>query len=172
MQKGKGLNDVLQVGSSPGCGFNISQSGWSNSSIFQSYLQTHFLIYIQRQKDNHVLLLYDGSTTHINRELVEWALTQKIIHFVLPLHSSHHLQPLDVGCFKPLKSAYDSYAHHFLKEHPGLNITHYNMTALICKAYTVTLTPAIFKPHLEKLVSGLSTQKQFSHQILNHQMQQ
>ena len=104
-------------------------------------MPTHFLRYVQRQKGNHVLLLYDGSTTHINRELVEWALSEEVILFVLPPHSSHHLQPLDVGCFKPLKSAYDSYAHRFLKEHPGLNITRYNMTALICKSYTAALTP-------------------------------
>ena len=32
IHKGKRLNDDLQVGCSPGCGFNISQSGWSNSS--------------------------------------------------------------------------------------------------------------------------------------------
>ena len=113
-------------------------------------MKTHFLRYVQRQKGDHVLLLYDGSTTHINRELVEWALEEEIVLFVLPPppppppppHSSHHLQPLDVGCFKPLKSAYDSFAHRFLKEHPGLNITRYNMTALICKSYTVALTPA------------------------------
>ena len=99
IHKGKRLIDDLQIGCSPGCGFNISQSGWSNSSIFQTYLQTHFLRYVQRQKGNHVLLvlLYDGSTTHINRELVEWALSEEVILFVLPPHSSHHLQPLDVS---------------------------------------------------------------------------
>ena len=73
--------DDLQAGCSPGCGFNISQSGWSNSSIFQTYLQTHFLRYVQRQKGNHILLLYDGSTTNINRKLVDWALSEEVILF-------------------------------------------------------------------------------------------
>ena len=141
IHKGKRLTNELREGCSPGAGFDISPSGWSNSIIFQNYLKNHFLKYCQRQPEKPILLLYDGSTTHINVELVEWAMTENIVLFVLPPHSSHHLQPLDVGCFKPLKSAYDSLAHQFLKRHPGQNINRYSMTALICQAYTTALTP-------------------------------
>ena len=90
IHKGKRLSNELREGSSPGTGFNISSSGWSNSVIFQSYLQNHFLRYCQRQPDKHTLLLYDGSTTHINGELVEWALKEKIILFVLPVITFSH----------------------------------------------------------------------------------
>ena len=142
IHKGKRLTNDLKEGCCPGTGFNISASGWSNSVIFQRFLEDHFLKYCQRRPGKHLLVLYDRSTTHINAELVEWALKENIILFVLPPHASHYLQPLDVGCFKPLKSAYDNLAHRFLKQHPGQNINRYSMTSLICQSYTTALTPS------------------------------
>jgi hypothetical protein len=96
---------------------------------------------VARNEGEKILILYDGPTTHINQELIKSAKNNNIILFVLPPHSSHFLQPLDVACFSPLKNAYNSYAHTFLKENPGSIITRYDMTKLICQAYITALTP-------------------------------
>jgi hypothetical protein len=37
----------------------------------------------------------------------DWAKEQKIILFVLPAHTSHILQPLDVACFGPFQKIYN-----------------------------------------------------------------
>ena len=148
--KGKRMLEDLTEGATPGCGFGVSDSGWSNSLLFQNYLKNHFLKFAMRQNDKHLLLLYDGSSTHFSAELVDWALEQKIILFVIPPHSSHLLQPLDVGCFSPLKKCYNSLAHRYMKEHCGQVITRYSMTSLICKAYAMAMTPINIQRSFQK----------------------
>jgi hypothetical protein len=140
--KGKRLTDDLKIGSTPGCGFKMSDNGWSNGEIFKEYLQSHFLKFVKKEKEEKLLCIYDGSTTHINIELIKWAKMNGVILFVLPPHLSHLLQPLDVGCFSPLKNCFNSLAHTHMKEHPGEIINRYNLPALICKSYTLSLTPS------------------------------
>ena len=148
--KGKRLTDDLKEGSSAGCGFAMSDSGWSNSVLFQDYLKIHFLKYVPKQEGSKILILYDGSSTHFNAELIEWALTQNIVLFVIPPQSSHLLQPLDISCFSPRKKACNSLAHSYMKDNPGQIINRYAMTSLICKAYSSAMTPSNIKQSFEK----------------------
>jgi hypothetical protein len=48
-------------------------------------------------------LLMDGHSTHISVGLLEWAKSMNIVIFILPAHTSHLLQPLDVACFGPVQ---------------------------------------------------------------------
>ena len=41
--------------------------------------------------------------THISVGLLEWAKSMNIVIFILPAHTSHLLQPLDVACFGPVQ---------------------------------------------------------------------
>lgn len=52
------------------------------------------------------LLIFDGFESHLHLELVEFCLDNKIIPFCLPAHTSHVLQPLDVGVFSAMKTYY------------------------------------------------------------------
>jgi hypothetical protein len=52
------------------------------------------------------LLIIDGHESHSSYEFYKYCEEQKIITLCMPPHSSHLLQPLDVGCFAPLKRAY------------------------------------------------------------------
>jgi hypothetical protein len=45
----------------------------------------------------------DGHSTHISVGLLEWAKSMNIVIFILPAHTSHLLQPLDVACFGPVQ---------------------------------------------------------------------
>ena len=68
--------------------------------VFLKFLTDHFLQHTgipQIGNGEHVLLLYDGHKSHISSSLISWALEKSIILFVLPAHTSHALQPLDVG---------------------------------------------------------------------------
>ena len=95
--KGKRLTDDLKEDSSAGCGFAMSDSGWTNSVLFQDYLKKHFVKLVPKPEDSKILILYNGLSTHFNAELINRAFTQKTVLFVIPPHSSHLLRPLDIG---------------------------------------------------------------------------
>jgi hypothetical protein len=48
----------------------------------------------------------DGYESHNLYEFYKYCEEEKIIVLCIPPYSSHLLQPLDVGCFSPLKQAY------------------------------------------------------------------
>ena len=101
------LPDLME-GKIYGADGTVTQSGWSNTDVFRTYLQQHFLKYVQgRDESQPILVLYDGHKSHFSIELIEWANMNNIILFVLPPHCSHILQPMDVGCFGPFQIKYN-----------------------------------------------------------------
>lgn len=51
-----------------------------------------------------ILLLYDGHGSHLSEEMINLAEEHNIILFRLPPHTTHKLQPLDVGIFGPIQA--------------------------------------------------------------------
>jgi len=81
----------------------ITSIGYSNNLMGMEYLQ-HF----QRMTHASVtgkyrMLVFDGHGSHISDEFTWYCWQYDIIPFRLPAHSTHLLQPLDVGVFQPLK---------------------------------------------------------------------
>lgn len=98
--KGKGMRSELLEGSSPGTQGTVTETGWSNSDVFLKYLDTHFLKFVQRPSEDHpLLLIFDGHKSHITIPVIDWAKEHNVSLFVLPGHTSHVLEPLDVGCY-------------------------------------------------------------------------
>ena len=64
--------------------------------------------YIIRAGENFQLLLLDGHTSYFNWEFFNLSLNKGIIPFCLPAHSTHLLQPLDVGLFASLPRQYSN----------------------------------------------------------------
>ena|SRR5436305_270584 len=54
------------------------------------------------------LLICDGHDSHISAPFVRYCIDNNILIFLLLSHSSHLLQPLDVGVFGPLKESMTS----------------------------------------------------------------
>ncbi len=52
------------------------------------------------------MLIIDSYKSHNSAEFQQYCKDQKIITLCMPAHLSHLLQPLNVGCFSPLKKAY------------------------------------------------------------------
>jgi hypothetical protein len=52
------------------------------------------------------LLIYDGHSSHITSDMVEMVAANNIHLFCLPPHTTHRLQPLDVGIFRPVQKAW------------------------------------------------------------------
>ena len=67
------------------------------------------------------LLLLDGHRSHYNLRFCEYAWDNRIILVSYPGHSTHLLQPLDVGLFTPLQKAYgDAVAAHMKDTRTGV----------------------------------------------------
>lgn len=122
----------------------MSKSGWSNSDIFKNYLTKHFLIHTGIKEGNNEtpsLVLYDGHKSHVNMTLKEWAEKRNITLFVLPPHTSHLTQPVDVAVFGPLKSMYNRECQTYLRNNTGINITKHKIAELTVKPYIRALCP-------------------------------
>ena len=80
-----------------------SDSGYTNDQLSYEWVK-HFV----QQSQKHIqgvyrLLLFDGFNSHCTQEFLEVLEDHKVIAYRLPPHTSHFLQPLDVGCFQPYK---------------------------------------------------------------------
>ena len=65
-------------------------------------------------------MILDGHESHHSDEFEEYCKENNIITLCMPPHSSHILQPLDIGCFSPLKKAYGRQIEDMMRAH----ITH------------------------------------------------
>ena len=84
-----------------------SPNGWTSDSIGLRWLKDVFEPY---SKNHSVgakqLLILDGHSSHLTADFDTFCKENAIICLCMPPHSSHLLQPLDVGVFGPLKRAY------------------------------------------------------------------
>ena len=148
---GKRMMDSLLDGATPGADGTVTESGWSNSDTFTEYMKELLLKYLPpRSSSSHVLVLYDGHKSHVTIPLIEWAIEENIILFVLPPHCSHLLQPLDVSCYGPLELAWNSACHKHLRESGGNVITRYDVCRIACRVYTSTLSASNIQAAFKK----------------------
>ncbi|KAJ8966378.1 hypothetical protein NQ314_003554 [Rhamnusium bicolor] len=75
-----------------------SKTGWMNSDIFINVMK-HFIKCSGSSKTNPSLLLYDNHESHISLQCIELAKDNGVTVLTFPPHSTHKLQPLDVGIF-------------------------------------------------------------------------
>ena len=93
----------------------LSENGWTTNEIGYEWIQ-HFDQHTKnRTKGNYRLLILDGHESHISTQFHQYCINNKIITLCMPAHSSHLLQPLDVGCFSPLKSSYGKEIEKFMR---------------------------------------------------------
>lgn len=84
----------------------VSDNGWTNNALGFEWLK-HFNAHTKdRCKGAYRLLILDGHESHQSQDFKDYCEEDKIITLCMPAHSSHILQPLDVGCFAPLKMRY------------------------------------------------------------------
>jgi len=84
--------------------FSCNAKGWTSNLHGIEWLQRCFEP-ATREKANgrYRLLICDGHDSHITGEWIAHCMYNNIVLMVLPPHSSHLTQPLDVGVFGPLK---------------------------------------------------------------------
>jgi hypothetical protein len=85
----------------------VSNNGWTTDEIGLRWLQKLFIPSTSsRVRGRFRLLILDGYGSHLTPQFDRICAENDIIPLCMPSHSSHLLQPLDVGCFAVLKRAY------------------------------------------------------------------
>ena len=129
----------LSKGEVPGTMYGVTARGWMTQKLFFQWFKEHFLKYIPSVRP--VLLILDGHSSHYCPEFIKLAAKEKVIVFVLPPHTSHLSQPLDRGCFSPLKSYRKKVCHQFYsKNNAQKNITSYDFVGLFSEAWSSAMT--------------------------------
>ncbi|KAL9567396.1 hypothetical protein ACKAV7_008471 [Fusarium commune] len=99
-------------------------NGWTNNDTGLDWLKHFDKHTINRSVGSYRLLILDGHESHHSTNFEAYCKEKNIIPLYMPPHSSHLLQPLDVGCFGPLKRAYGREIEHLIRR----SITHITKT--------------------------------------------
>ena len=99
--------------------FALSPMGWTNQILGVEYLDKVFIPYIRRRHSpkTWVLLIVDGHTSHFSTEFIQQCESNFIELFCIPPHTTHILQPMDVGLFAPLQYHYARGIEEFFRNH-------------------------------------------------------
>ena len=83
----------------------VSPKGWTDSKIGYNWLTNVYdpISKAHCGSGEPRLLILDGYVSHINFRFLRYYRNNDICVFCIPLHSTHLLQPLDVGLFSPYR---------------------------------------------------------------------
>jgi hypothetical protein len=119
----------------------VSDNGWTNNELGVEWLK-HFNAHTKtRVVGARRLLVLDGHESHHSLEFEELCKENNIYTLCMPPHSSHLLQPLDVGCFSPLKRAYSREVEALIRHHIN-HITKLEFLPAFKAAYDQSFTSA------------------------------
>lgn len=83
-----------------------SSNGWTTNEIGMEWIRRFDKHTKSRTTGANRVLILHGHESHHSVDFELYCKANNIIALCMPAHSSHILQPLDVGCFSPLKKAY------------------------------------------------------------------
>lgn len=110
----------------------LSENGWTQNHLCLQWFRDNFIPQSSARNTSGrpILLIYDGHGSHETLEMLQAAKENNIILYSLPPHTTHKLQPLDVGVFGPFSRAWiehcDEYVEEYLEDIPRhLFVKHY-----------------------------------------------
>lgn len=141
--------------------FAWSEKGWTDDSLGLDYLQNHFYPLATKIPDSNypIVFLLDGHASYFSGEFLSFCLEHNILVISSPPHSTHLLQPLDVGLFSPLQHAYSEEVDSWIRD-PHNVIKKGNFWPMLKKARLQAFTKqniqagwaatALYPPHPQK----------------------
>lgn len=136
----KTLAPELTMGEVSGTIYGLSSNGWMDQELFDIWFTNHFLRYVPAIRP--ILLLLDGHSSHYSPITIRLAAEQQVILFALPPNTTHLSQPLDKGCFGPLKAAWKDACHQYMTDNPGKVVTKFQFSAIFSEAWLRSMTVA------------------------------
>jgi hypothetical protein len=122
-----------------------TENGWTTNAVGLDWIKHFDYHTATRTKGKYRLLILDGHESHHSTEFEHYCQQNNIITLCMPPHSSHLLQPLDVGCFGPLKQAYGRRIEDLMRMH----INHVSKLEFLC-----AFREAFFASMTEKNIRG------------------
>jgi len=119
--------------------FTLSDNGWTTNKIGIQWIE-HFEKHTRaRTVGSKRLLVLDNHGSHTTPEFRDFCEEHNIILLWMPPHSSHLLQPMDVGCFGPLKQAFSKQNQSLIRKQI-FHVTKLDFIASIHAAINTSLT--------------------------------
>ncbi|CEL11935.1 hypothetical protein ASPCAL15029 [Aspergillus calidoustus] len=104
------------------CFFASSKTGWTNNDLGFAWIRDVFDRETkEKARRRWRLLIMDSHGSHLTPQIMEFCMANRIHIATFPPHSTHRLQPLDVGIFSPLSQAYSDQLEAFMHECQGLS---------------------------------------------------
>lgn len=90
-------------------------------------------VFVKYTKDFFVpkLLLMDGHASHFTIKLIEIADSNNIHIICMPAHSTHLLEPLDVGVFKHFKASWRKTLQNYYFTNSGQSVSKSNIAEIL-----------------------------------------
>jgi hypothetical protein len=130
----------------PGTMYAVTESGWMTTSVFQAW----FECFLQRVLERPLLIIFDGHKTHLSLPFIQLARANQVSVIKLPSHTTNRLQPLDVSCFKPLKTAWDKELVRKQRESGFRHLSKSDFVDSLCSIWGGALKPDSVKAGFEK----------------------
>ena len=101
--------------------FAASDNGWSCNKLGLNWLEKVFEPHTKSKAGRRWrILIVDGHSSYVNMGFLQWANDHRIIVHILPPHSTHKLQLLDVGLFNPLATSYQKQLNNLIHNGQGM----------------------------------------------------
>ncbi|KAF2884832.1 hypothetical protein ILUMI_21341 [Ignelater luminosus] len=119
----KRMKRELLYGAPPNSWAECFETGWITAEIFLARFKK-FVQFTNVSKANPVILLLDGHASHTQRlELIDEARNNGVTIICFPPHTTHKLQPGDVGFMRPLSVFYDQAVTAWLRSNPATTMS-------------------------------------------------
>lgn len=116
-----------------------NHSGWMTGDLFLRVLE-HIKQQTNCSIENKILLLLDNHESHITVKGINYCRNNGIVILSFPPHTSHKLQPLDVGVYGPFKNYCATAFNDWMTSNPGKTITIRQIAHLTKIAYQNAFT--------------------------------
>ncbi|KAB0805337.1 hypothetical protein PPYR_02307 [Photinus pyralis] len=99
-----------------------NKSGWMTTELFPKVLQ-HIVAHTHCTVTEPILLLVDNHESHVNITSVRYCKENGIILLGFAPHTTHRMQPLDVGIYGPFKNYCNVTFNDWMTSNPGKTIS-------------------------------------------------
>lgn len=131
--KGVRWNDNYKNDCLPNSRVHLSEKGWITKELFIDWFK--YFVECTDHAPKPILLLMDSHGSHITPEVIDLARDNDIHILTFPAHTTHILQPLDVGVYKSLKTAWQKEIYDYMVAHPTEKPSKYNFYSIFNGAF-------------------------------------
>lgn len=128
-------------GGAQGATYGMSGSGWMEKPHFTKWFRDVFIPAAKKIDSGAHILVVDGHVSHIGYDLIAFARANDIHLVLLPPHSTHILQPFDVGIFGPMKAEWSKVLEGFNLREKRVCVEKYHMASLLKELWERALKP-------------------------------